>query len=176
MRGGWEKVKILILVTKAVEMPPGHIDEVLGVMNQSALWNFDKTPVHVIDRAADSVGHYRQWHAAGHRFVVRADDNRLVLFDSVEQKRSDVVGRLNAQFNDVLNSQGERISVTIRESTRWLRVVVVVLHWPVQHHLGYRSRQRVSHSLHFTEPVRSVHTHAAAELSRVAVEFCVQLV
>jgi hypothetical protein len=37
------------------------------------------TPVFVVDREADSVGHYRAWHAAGHRFLVRADDRPRVV-------------------------------------------------------------------------------------------------
>ena len=33
-----------------------------------------RTPVFVIDRAADSVGHSRKWQRAGRLFLVRADD------------------------------------------------------------------------------------------------------
>jgi hypothetical protein len=33
--------------------------------------------LHVIDREADSVGHYRQWDDHGHKFLVRADDRRV---------------------------------------------------------------------------------------------------
>ena len=45
-----------------------------------------KPPVFVIDREADSVGHYRRWAAAGHRFVVRADDNEVELWHLFAQK------------------------------------------------------------------------------------------
>jgi hypothetical protein len=37
-----------------------------------------RPPVFIIDREADSIGHFRQWAQAGHRFVVRANDAPLV--------------------------------------------------------------------------------------------------
>jgi hypothetical protein len=37
-----------------------------------------RPPVFIIDREADSVGHFRQWDQAGHLFVVRANDAPLV--------------------------------------------------------------------------------------------------
>ena len=60
-------------------LPPGHVDELDEAMAAAAGWGLGRTPVHVIDREADSVGHYRRWHAAGYRFVVRADHDRVVL-------------------------------------------------------------------------------------------------
>jgi hypothetical protein len=60
------------------EMPAGHVDEVLDAMTAARGWNLGKQLVHVIDREADSVGHYRDWHSRGHRFVVRADDDEVI--------------------------------------------------------------------------------------------------
>jgi hypothetical protein len=40
--------------------------------------------VHIIDREADSVAHYRDWDRAGHLFLVRADDDRLVDYEGQE--------------------------------------------------------------------------------------------
>ena len=45
-------------------------------MAAAAGWGLGRTPVHVIDREADSVGDYRRRHAAGYRFVVLADYHR----------------------------------------------------------------------------------------------------
>ena len=45
-------------------------------MDASRLWNLGRPAVHVIDREADSVTHYRRWADAGHAFVVRADQSR----------------------------------------------------------------------------------------------------
>jgi hypothetical protein len=52
-------------------------DQVLETMKASRGWNLEKSLLHVIDREADSVGHYRQWDDHGHKFLVRADDRRV---------------------------------------------------------------------------------------------------
>jgi hypothetical protein len=49
-------------------------------MQASRAWKLPKTLVHVIDREADSLAHYREWQARGHLFLVRADFTRKVLF------------------------------------------------------------------------------------------------
>jgi hypothetical protein len=54
-----------------------HLDQILPTMQASLCWNLDKSLLHVIDREADSVGHYRKWNAAGFRFLARADDRRV---------------------------------------------------------------------------------------------------
>jgi hypothetical protein len=54
-----------------------HLDQVLPTMRAARAWGLSKPLVHVIDREADSVDHYRRWHAAGHRFLVRGDDRRV---------------------------------------------------------------------------------------------------
>ena len=54
-----------------------HLEQVGPTMAAVATWGLDRPVVHVIDREADSVGHYRRWHAAGHWFLVRADDRRV---------------------------------------------------------------------------------------------------
>ena len=45
--------------------------------------------MHIIDAEADSVAHYRSWSAAGHFFLVRADD-RLVLHEDQMRKLSEI--------------------------------------------------------------------------------------
>jgi hypothetical protein len=54
-----------------------HLEQVLPTMTASREWNLPLPVVHVIDREADSVDHYRQWDAAGHRFLIRADERRV---------------------------------------------------------------------------------------------------
>src|SRR5439155_26618814 len=73
-----------------------HLDQVLLTMHASLGWGLQKSLVHVIDREADSVGHYRQWDEAGFRFLVRADDRR-VLWRGNEVLLSDVAGTLQAE-------------------------------------------------------------------------------
>jgi hypothetical protein len=54
-----------------------HQDQILATMTASRGWALDKPLLHVIDREADSVDHYRQWDDAGFKFLVRADDRRV---------------------------------------------------------------------------------------------------
>jgi hypothetical protein len=54
-----------------------HLDQVLPTMEASRGWKLDKPLLHVIDREADSVDHYRQWDDHWHKYLVRADDRRV---------------------------------------------------------------------------------------------------
>jgi len=56
-----------------VEPPLSRLDALAPVMAFIGQLGWDKTPVHLIDAEADSVGHFRHWHRAGYRFLVRAD-------------------------------------------------------------------------------------------------------
>ena len=87
-------------------LPPGHVDELDDAMAAAPGWGLGRTPVHVIDREADSVGHYRRWHAAGHRFVVRADRDRVVLHEGRECKLAEVAAGLAGSFTDVRDAAG----------------------------------------------------------------------
>jgi hypothetical protein len=66
-----------VLSTRQRVRAVGHLEQVLPTMTASLSWDLSKPLLHVIDREADSVGHYRRWHKAGHKFLIRADD-RLV--------------------------------------------------------------------------------------------------
>ena len=54
-----------------------HLEQVLPTMLASRTWGLNKLVLHVIDREADSVDHFRRWDAAGELFLVRADDRRV---------------------------------------------------------------------------------------------------
>lgn len=56
---------------------PRHLEQILPTMNASGEWKLSRPVVHVIDREADSVDHYRRWDQAGHKFLVRGDDRRV---------------------------------------------------------------------------------------------------
>lgn len=58
-----------------------HLEQVLPTMDASRAWNLGCSPLHVIDREADSVGHFRAWHAGGHHFLVRGHDHRIVRWE-----------------------------------------------------------------------------------------------
>jgi hypothetical protein len=68
-----------------------RVDEVVATMRDLAKLGLGPV-VHIIDREADSLAHYRQWHADGFQFVIRADGERIVRCDD-EETRLDVLGR-----------------------------------------------------------------------------------
>jgi hypothetical protein len=49
-----------------------HLDEITDTLTAISKMRLPKPVVHLIDRAADSIGHYRQWNDHEQRFVVRA--------------------------------------------------------------------------------------------------------
>jgi len=55
-----------------------HLDQVEPTMRDSSQWGLEREVVHVIDREADSLGRMRAWAAAGHRFLIRSDDSRVL--------------------------------------------------------------------------------------------------
>jgi hypothetical protein len=119
-------------------LPPGHVDELADVMKAAEGWALDRRLIHVIDREADSVGHYRAWHAAGHRFVIRADQERTVLHKGRESPLAEVVAGLTDQFVEVRDASGCSRRATIRAGTGTVHAAeaAVVLHRPAVHSTG----------------------------------------
>lgn len=75
--------------------PAGRpLDGLLPVMTMVGELKWDKPVVHVIDAEADSVDHFRQWHRAGHVFLVRADNEPRANFQGTEQPLSRVADHL----------------------------------------------------------------------------------
>jgi hypothetical protein len=60
----------------ATDIP--HIDQIRGNMRYVRDLGFGATVVHVIDREADSVDHWRQWTSDGHLALVRGDDRKVL--------------------------------------------------------------------------------------------------
>jgi hypothetical protein len=63
------------------EKPPKkhdhHLNQLEPTMDEIAGMELGREAVHVIDREADSLGHFRSWCAKGHLFLVRCDDRRV---------------------------------------------------------------------------------------------------
>lgn len=105
-----------------------HLDQVLPTMNASSTWNLSKPIVHIIDREADSVGHYRQWDQAGHKMLIRADDRR-VLCDGKQMKLSDI--RHEVQLQHGFQQVGPALYHG-RQAELEVAEVAVVLHRPAR--------------------------------------------
>lgn len=72
-------------IHSTAEHPPTvgdhHLDQLHPTMDEVVRWDLSRTVVHVIDREGDSLGDFRQWVPAGHLFLVRCDDRRVLWDD-----------------------------------------------------------------------------------------------
>jgi hypothetical protein len=109
-----------------------HIDQVLGAMQYVRALDFAAPVVHVIDREADSVNHWRQWDADGHRAVVRADQ-RVVLHEDRETTLDDVALKLGQE--DAFKEAG-KASYHGRKARLFVAETEVVLHRPARRKKG----------------------------------------
>jgi hypothetical protein len=109
-----------------------HLDQVLPTMKAARAWGLGKPMVHVIDREADSVAHWRQWSADGHLALVRADD-RKVLRDGAETSLRAIAEGLgrDGAFKDA----GEALYHG-RKARLFIAEAAVVLHRPGKRNQG----------------------------------------
>lgn len=113
-----------------------HIDQVLVAMQFVRDLRFDTPIVHVIDREADSVNHWRQWSAAGHWALVRADD-RKVLCAGQETTLVAVANQLRQEgaFKDAGAAQYRG-----RPARLYVAEAEVVLHKPGKRNAGGKTK------------------------------------
>jgi hypothetical protein len=71
-----------------------RIDEVLSSMQAVTALGLSGPLVHVIDREADGLAHYRAWQAAGYYFLVRAKGGRTVRWQGHEASLANLAQRL----------------------------------------------------------------------------------
>jgi hypothetical protein len=116
-----------------------HLDQVLPWMDASRSWGLRPKCVHVIDREADSLKHWRRWHAAGHLFFVRGDDRR-VTFRSRSQLFSEIVEMLRQE--DAFKRQGE-VSIRGQKGQQWVAETEIVLDGPAWGQTSSGKRCRV---------------------------------
>jgi hypothetical protein len=105
-----------------------HLDQIQDRMNEVRALDLGCALVNVIDREADSVGHWRAWSAAGHRALVRADD-RVVLHNERERKLTEIAGELKG--TGALKDAGEA-RYHGRPARRFVAETTVVLHRPAR--------------------------------------------
>lgn len=63
----------------APEQAAHHLQQLEPVMDEIARLELGRIPVHLVDREADSLGHFRAWSQKKHLFLVRGDDRRVKL-------------------------------------------------------------------------------------------------
>lgn len=116
-----------------------HLTQVLPVMRASRDWGLTKTPVHVIDREADSVRHLRAWAADGHAFLVRADDRTVTHGGKTRTLRAVVAELAGA----LAAARPTDVTVRGRAARRFVAETEVVLTEPGWELLPGRKRRRI---------------------------------
>jgi hypothetical protein len=111
-----------------------HIDQIHGDMRYVRGLSFGATVVHVIDREADSVNHWRQWSADGHLALVRGDD-RKVLCQGGETSLKAVAEGLH--HDDAFKDAGTAL-YRGRKARLFVAEAEVVLHRPGKRNEGKR--------------------------------------
>jgi hypothetical protein len=74
-----------------------HLEQILPLMRASCTWNLGSPVLHVIDREADSVGHFRAWQAEQHYFLVRGHDHRVLTWEDRRISREKIATELKGR-------------------------------------------------------------------------------
>jgi hypothetical protein len=120
-----------------------HLEQMLPTMTASRAWGLSKPIVHVIDREADSVDHYRRWDAAKHKFLIRADDRRVrwngksYLLSEISEKL-----RRDKEFRHAGKAEYQG-----RQAQLWVAETEVVLYRPAKKNVGGRKFERAGRPL-----------------------------
>jgi hypothetical protein len=117
-------------------------------MQASRSWGVTKPLLHVIDREADSVDHYRRWDKAGHKFLVRGDDRRVKW-----QGKPWLLSEIRRQLRDdgLFRHAGEA-QHHAQPAQLWVAETEVVLHRPAKKNVKGKKYERAGRPL----PVRFV--------------------
>lgn len=143
--------------------PVSHLDQILPTMQASSGWNLSKPLLHIIDREADSLSHYREWSAAGHKVLIRADDRRVKVGDrqvKLSDLRSDLLHQ-NA-YRDVGPAlyHGRKARLQVAETS-------VVLHRPGRKSINKKRVEVPGPPL----PMRLILTRVVDEQGRLLAEW-----
>jgi hypothetical protein len=109
-----------------------HVDQILGNMQYTRDQRFEAPLVHVIDREADSISHWRKWSADGHMALVRADD-RNVLYQG---KATTLVAIADGLREAGSLKDTREVRYRGRRARQFVGEVEVVLHRPGTRNLG----------------------------------------
>jgi hypothetical protein len=139
-----------------------HIEQVLPTMRASHGWNLRRRLVHVIDREADSVDHYRQWDDAGEWFLVRADDRRVHW-----KGESVLISRIDRQMQESGQLQDTREVMYHGQAYRqWVGQTTVALYRPGKHRVNGRQMDVPGRVLSLRRVIAQVRDEAGRVLAR----------
>ncbi len=141
-----------------------HLDQVLATMEASHCWKLSQPLVHVIDREGDSVDRFRDWDAAGHKFLVRGDDRRVKWGEKsclLSQIRDELKQR--KQFRNV-----GKEAYHGRTASLWVAETEVILHRPAKKSVEGKKFERPGRAL----PLRLILVQLRNQRGKVLAEWC----
>ena len=142
------------------DMP--HLDQLLPTMRASQSWGLGKPIMHIIDREADSVDHYRRWDKSGHKFLVRGDDRR-VRWNGQSCLLSWIAKKLRRQ-KQLCNVGGATYEG--RDAQLWVAETQVVLYRPAKKNLRDKRFERAGRALTLRFVVAEVRDENGRVLAR----------
>jgi Transposase DDE domain len=130
--------------TRSAELqnPLSQLEGLEEVMEHIAAQSLGKPSAFIIEREADSIAHYRRWDAKGKKFVIRANDNRLVMHDGKEQKLCKVVQGLGRQLK-----LARPVLYKGKEAEQFVGETTIVLTRPAYQHRVDRKTNRKKHKI-----------------------------
>jgi hypothetical protein len=124
---------------RSVRPPAVHLDGLAPVLRELRGLGLPRPLVHIIDAEGDSVYHLRQWQRAGHTFLVRTDDQRVVRHEGVERTLPALVRRLRRRgafaYTREVTYQGQ-------QAWQYVAEAAVVLERPAWLHRTVGGRRR----------------------------------
>jgi hypothetical protein len=109
-----------------------------------------KPPLFVIDREADSVGHFRAWDKAGHHFLVRADDRPRAEHEGVTRPLGEVADLLK---RCKAFSQARAVEFKGKPAEQFVARTTVVISRPARTHRKDKRTGKARHKNVAGEPV-----------------------
>jgi hypothetical protein len=140
-----------------------HLDQVEPTMREAQTWGLERKVVHVIDREADALGRMRTWDAAGHLFLVRTDDRR-VLWNEESWLISEIVEHQNQQLQF---AYGGKALYHGKPATQEIAQVDIVLHRPHKIYVDGKQKEVAGDPL----PMRLVMTRIVDEDDSILAEW-----
>jgi hypothetical protein len=116
-----------------------QLDGLTPVFQHLEALNLGRPLVHILDREADSIGHYRAWYQHRWRFLVRADQERVVGHEGQRRTLTQVVRLLRRRQAlapaGPLDHQGQEVQPWIAETS-------VTLQGPARQYRKVRGHMR----------------------------------
>jgi hypothetical protein len=139
-----------------------HLEQVLPTMRASRTWGLEQPILHMIDREADSIDHYRRWDAEGELFLVRGDDRR-VKWQENKALLSEVAQSLRIRQAFVC---GGLARYQGRAAELWVAETEVVLYRPAKKNVAGRKYHQPGRPLALRLIVVQVRSEAAKVLAQ----------